>query len=138
MITFNADKITLKIHFMVLTSDEQIFQCTKIAFLTICILFWYPVFWCILQGQIIYGEKIWKLCTIYIHNPPNHLLVEPRYYHGDGSKITLLQWPWQYHGSSSKKSKYSSKSLELPNSFRNGRKKIYCHCRGTTTATEVM
>ena len=32
MITFNADKITLKIHFMVLTSDEQIFQCTKMPF----------------------------------------------------------------------------------------------------------
>ena len=26
--------------------------------------------------------------------PPNHLLVEPRYYHGHGSKITLLPWPW--------------------------------------------
>ena len=26
--------------------------------------------------------------------PPNHLLVEPRYYHGDGSKITLLPLPW--------------------------------------------
>ena len=24
------------------------------------------------------------------HNPPNHLMVEPRYHHGDGSKITLL------------------------------------------------
>ena len=29
-----------------------------------------------------------------LDNPPNHLLVEPRYYHGDGSKITLLPWPW--------------------------------------------
>ena len=27
-------------------------------------------------------------------NPPNHLLVEPRYYHSDGSKITLLPWLW--------------------------------------------
>ena len=29
------------------------------------------------------------------YNPPNHLLVEPRHYHGDGKKITLLlprQW----------------------------------------------
>ena len=37
-------------------------------------------------------------------NPPNHLLVEPWYYHGDGCKITLLLQPWQYHGSGSKKS----------------------------------
>ena len=28
------------------------------------------------------------------NNSPNHLQVEPRYYHGDGSKITLLPWPW--------------------------------------------
>ena len=28
--------------------------------------------------------------------------------------------------------------LELPNSFKNGRKKFYCLCRGTTTATEVV
>ena len=28
------------------------------------------------------------------NNPPNHLLVEPRYYHGDGSKIALLPSPW--------------------------------------------
>ena len=27
-----------------------------------------------------------------VHIPPNHLLVEPPYYHGDGSKITLLLW----------------------------------------------
>ena len=27
-------------------------------------------------------------------NPPNHLLVEPGYYHGDVSKITLLPWLW--------------------------------------------
>ena len=26
--------------------------------------------------------------------PPNHLLVEPRHYHGDRSKFTLLPWPW--------------------------------------------
>ena len=26
--------------------------------------------------------------------PPNHLLVEPRYYHSDRSKITLLPWLW--------------------------------------------
>ena len=25
---------------------------------------------------------------------PNHLLVEPRYYHSNGSKIILLPWPW--------------------------------------------
>ena len=25
---------------------------------------------------------------------PNHLQVEPRYYHGDRSKITLLPWLW--------------------------------------------
>ena len=34
--------------------------------------------------------------------------------------------------------KYNSKSLELPNSFRNGRKNVYCHCRGTTMASEVV
>ena len=28
------------------------------------------------------------------NNPPNHLLVEPRYYQGDGSKITLLPRQW--------------------------------------------
>ena len=27
-------------------------------------------------------------------NLPNHLLVGPWYYHGDGSKIALLPWPW--------------------------------------------
>ena len=36
------------------------------------------------------------------------------------------------------KIKYSSKCLELPNSFRNGRKNFYCHSSGTTTATEVV
>ena len=30
------------------------------------------------------------------YNPPNHLLVEPWYYHGDGSKITLY---FRGHGS---------------------------------------
>ena len=28
------------------------------------------------------------------NNPPNHLLVEPWYYHAEGSKIRLLPWPW--------------------------------------------
>ena len=28
--------------------------------------------------------------TLKGHIPPNHLLVEPRYYHSDGSKITLI------------------------------------------------
>ena len=41
---------------------------------------------------------------------PNHLLVEQRYYHGDGSKITLLPWPWQYHGGGSKKSSIAQKA----------------------------
>ena len=36
------------------------------------------------------------------------------------------------------KIKYSSKSLELPNSFKNGRKKFYYHGRGTTMTTEVV
>ena len=72
-------------------------------------------------------------------NPPNHLLEGPWYYHGDGSKIRLLPWPWQYHdGVGNKKIKYSSKSLKLPNSFRNGRKIFYCHYHGTTTAMEVL
>ena len=34
------------------------------------------------------------LSTNVSYNPPNHLQVEPWYYHGDGSKITLLPWPW--------------------------------------------
>ena len=46
----------------------------------------------------------------YHHNPPNHLLVEPRYYHSDGSKITLLPWPWQYHSGGSKKSSIAQKA----------------------------
>ena len=47
------------------------------------------------------GEKI----SIFFHfqsisiaiqrsNLPNHLLVEPRHHHGDGSKIALLPWSW--------------------------------------------
>ena len=28
------------------------------------------------------------------HIPPNHVQVEPRYYHGDGSEITVLPWSW--------------------------------------------
>ena len=39
---------------------------------------------------------------IYIYILPNHLLVEPRYYHSVGSKITLLPRPWQYHADGSK------------------------------------
>ena len=34
--------------------------------------------------------------------------------------------------------KHNSKSLELPNSFRNGRKILNCHGCGMTTATEVV
>ena len=43
-------------------------------------------------------------------NPPNHLLVEPWYYNGDGSKITLLPSPWKYHGGGSKKSSIAQKA----------------------------
>ena len=32
--------------------------------------------------------SLWRLI------PPNHVLVEPQYYHGDGSKITLIPWLW--------------------------------------------
>ena len=42
--------------------------------------------------------------------PPNHLLVEPRYYHSDGSKITLFPWPRQYHCGGSKKSSIAQKA----------------------------
>ena len=58
-------------------------------------------------------EKVIKEQAHYTanrHIPPNHLLVEPQYYHGDGSKITLLPWPWQYHGSGSKKSSIAQKA----------------------------
>ena len=50
----------------------------------------------------------WRYCH---DNPPNHLLVEPWYYHGDGSKITLLPSPWKYHGGGSKKSSIAQKAL---------------------------
>ena len=56
------------------------------------------------------------------YNPPNHLLVEPRYYHGDGSKITLLQLLNEFG---------NSKLFELYLNF-------YCHRHGTTTAMEEV
>ena len=43
--------------------------------------------------------KVLRIQQKYI--PPNHLLVEPRLYHNDRSKITLLPWLWQHHGSGS-------------------------------------
>ena len=52
---------------------------------------------------LIYCGLFSLLCLFStIHYPPNHLLVEQRYYHSDGSKITLLPWLWQYHGDGSK------------------------------------
>ena len=39
-------------------------------------------------------EMALLLDAVLVYNPPNHLLVEPWYYHSDGSKITLLPWPW--------------------------------------------
>ena len=50
---------------------------------------------------------------VLTHNPPNHLQVVPRHYHGDRSKLLYFRG----HGTS-----YSSKSLEFPHSSRNGRK----------------
>ena len=49
-------------------------------------------------------------CKDFRYNLPNHLQVEPRYYHSDGSKITLLLWRWQYHGGGSKKSSIAQKA----------------------------
>ena len=40
--------------------------------------------------------QIMYKCTVIGIIPPNHLLLEPWYYHGDGSKITLLPLPWQW------------------------------------------
>ena len=53
------------------------------------------------------------------------MAVKLHYFRGHGSTTAVAV-----------KNQYSSKSLELPNSFRNGRKKFYCH--GTTTAMEVV
>ena len=39
------------------------------------------------------------------YNLPKHLLVEPQYYHGNGSKITLLPWPLALAGKFKKWSK---------------------------------
>ena len=39
-------------------------------------------------------HKTWNTNNFKRHILPNHLLVEPRYYHSDESKITLLPWPW--------------------------------------------
>ena len=58
-----------------------------------------------------FGEKISQLkIALSTSDPPNHLLVEPWYYHSDGSKIALLPWPWQYHGGGSKKSSIAQKA----------------------------
>ena len=53
--------------------------------------------------------------------------VKLHYFRGHGSTMVVAV-----------KIMYSSKSLELPNSFRNGRKKFYYHGRGTTMTTEVV
>ena len=75
----------------------------------------------------------------HIYSPPNHLLVEPQYYHGDRNKIALgtsvdmvVPRKWQKNSST-----YSSKSLELPNLFKM-EKKFYCHCCDTTTFVTVV
>ena len=47
-----------------------------------------------------YGLKIWgyidfsRVCLLSKKILPNHVQVEPRYYHSDASKITRLPWPW--------------------------------------------
>ena len=72
-------------------------------------------------------------------NPPNHLQVVPWQYHSttmvtevncsvSAAVVVVPQC----------KIKYSSKSLELSNSLKNGRKFLYCHCCCTTTATETV
>ena len=70
-------------HHIVIIKKEHNFSLyrdnrTSALFLYINSLFWY-IFFCINYNG---------------NNPPNHLLVEPRYYHVEGSKIRLLPWPW--------------------------------------------
>ena len=75
----------------------MIMKNLKLLFLFLVILFIIPTEARRREGVLVGifggdGElSWWKIIMI---NPPNHLLVERRYYHGDGSKIRLLPWLW--------------------------------------------